>query len=327
MKPWRWFVGQVARLRRSIAGVAALRRRSADDAISTVDEPRTGPPEHWLEKVRLGAPGLLEPSFRQQRSPAEEPVSPHIAPPANDLESAGSEKTVLEDEELETEPTPRRREAALWQKAPLLRKVLRQERPPSVVETPLAPVADVTPIEPRPIDQPRDAPTAEPPSRRLELDEPETHEPDRSPTPPEVVELEAPAQRRPARVEQVPARGLQSTTNGDQLQHVAEEIRTERVWERAVPSPAPRSEPAVQHLPEPAVQRIQEPAVPRPTPHREPPVDPRPAQSRPAEPLSSVDVHPWPELPTPLDHPDTEVEAALRAWEHQQRLDREQTRL
>jgi hypothetical protein len=37
--------------------------------------------------------------------------------------------------------------------------------------------------------------------------------------------------------------------------------------------------------------------------------------------------HPWPELPPPLDQPDSEVEAALRAWEHQRRLDHEQTRL
>jgi len=32
-------------------------------------------------------------------------------------------------------------------------------------------------------------------------------------------------------------------------------------------------------------------------------------------------------LPPPPAEADTEVEAALRAWEHQRRLDREQTRL
>jgi hypothetical protein len=69
-----------------------------------------------------------------------------------------------------------------------------------------------------------------------------------------------------------------------------------------------------------------EPAVSRPVPRREPTEEPRPTQS-PAEPLTDVDVHPWPELPPPLDHDDSDVEAALRAWEHQQRLDREQTRL
>jgi hypothetical protein len=46
-----------------------------------------------------------------------------------------------------------------------------------------------------------------------------------------------------------------------------------------------------------------------------------------AEPLSEIGKHPWPELPPPLDQPDSEVEAALRAWEHQRRLDHEQTRL
>jgi hypothetical protein len=46
-----------------------------------------------------------------------------------------------------------------------------------------------------------------------------------------------------------------------------------------------------------------------------------------AEPLAAVDRHPWPELPPPIDHADGDVEATLRAWEHQQRIDHEQTRL
>jgi hypothetical protein len=41
----------------------------------------------------------------------------------------------------------------------------------------------------------------------------------------------------------------------------------------------------------------------------------------------TVDVNSWPELPPPLDHADDDVDVALRAWERQRRLDREQTRL
>ena len=63
MKTWRWFVGQVARLRRSIAGVfpLAVQRRQPAGDLDVPDEPAAGPPEHWLERVRRGAPGLLEP--------------------------------------------------------------------------------------------------------------------------------------------------------------------------------------------------------------------------------------------------------------------------
>lgn len=323
MKPWRWFVGQVARLRRTIAGVVELRRRPADDATSSVDEARAGPPEHWLEKVRRGAPGLLEPSLRQQRGSAEEPATNGVGPPGNDLESDSFEETGREDVEPKPSPAPRRR------MAPLLRKILRQqpEPPPNVDEAPLAPVTDVTPREPRPIDQPGDARPAEPPPRRLDPNGRETHEPDRSPAPHEVVELEAEVPARPQPAEQVPAPAPQPTKNGRHAEQVVEEIRTERVWERAVPSPAPRSEPAVQLLPEPAVQRLPEPAVPRPTPRREPPLERRPAEARPDEPFAAIEPHPWPDLPAPVDQPDTDVETALRAWEHQRRLDREQTRL
>jgi len=307
MKPWRWFVGQVARLRRSIAGVVALRRRPADD--DALDEARTGPPEHWLEKVRRGAPGLLEPSFRQQGRPEEEPGSTRVVRPESPVEPPPDRV----EEHLASKPTPvpRRR-----QKPPRLR-VFRRKPSPELVETPLARVADDTPNEPRPSSRAVDAPPFEPPSRRLPVAEPEPAEPERSPLPTEVVELEPPAQRRPAQVEQAAART--PTENGRQPEHVVEEIGTERVRERLVPAPAPRSEPAAHRLPEPAASR--------PTPRREPPVEPRPAGTHPPEPLTSVDVHPWPDLPAPLDHPDTEVEAALRAWEHQRRLDREQTRL
>jgi len=77
MKLWRWFVGQVARLRRSIAGVAASgwQPLHADDHVTSADEPAPGPPAHWVERVRRGAPGLLEPSLRRRGGSVEPPAA------------------------------------------------------------------------------------------------------------------------------------------------------------------------------------------------------------------------------------------------------------
>jgi hypothetical protein len=89
------------------------------------------------------------------------------------------------------------------------------------------------------------------------------------------------------------------------------------VWERAVPLPAPRRESNVERLREPA----------RRTSRQESSLELGPPRRSRAEPLSAGDIHPWPELPPSLDQPDSDVEAALRAWDHQRRLDHEQTRL
>jgi hypothetical protein len=45
------------------------------------------------------------------------------------------------------------------------------------------------------------------------------------------------------------------------------------------------------------------------------------------EQLSTVGSNQWPELPPPLEQAEDDVDAALRAWERQRRLDREQTQL
>jgi hypothetical protein len=54
---------------------------------------------------------------------------------------------------------------------------------------------------------------------------------------------------------------------------------------------------------------------------------PAPAFRSRNDPPPSLDGEPWPELPPPLDEADGEVDAAVRAWARQRRLDREQTRL
>src|SRR5262245_66375316 len=106
MKLWRWFVGQVARLRRSVVGVFASgwppHRR--DDRLAFADEPAR-PPAHWVERVRRGAPGLLEPSLRRRGGPVEPPPAERIALSQTEL---GPEPESLEEPEhgyVRTEPT------------------------------------------------------------------------------------------------------------------------------------------------------------------------------------------------------------------------------
>jgi hypothetical protein len=143
--------------------------------------------------------------------------------------------------------------------------------------------------------------------------------------PSEVVSFEAPVQPRAARVEQAESPAPPPETdvtrpaaNGAPHAELAVDgIKTDLLWEQADPWPSPAPIRGAERLPQPLVSR-------RPSPP-EPSV--APLTRRRAEPLSEAGVHPWPELPPPLDGPDSDVEAALREWEHQRRLDHEQTRL
>jgi hypothetical protein len=400
MKVWRWFVGQVTRLRRSIAGVLAPdaeRGGRADEHFASADEPAAGPPEHWVARVRRGAPGLLEPSLRRRGEPAEPPVADRVVRSQSELEPQPDSFEEPEREYVPPEPPvgPRRPEAPA--RAPLLRKVLRRRRSPTAVpraavDTTPAPTAERVSHElhaaTRQVGESADFPAAEPPFRRRPLDEtaptptrpspPVAGQPERSPRPTEVVELEAPAQRLAAQIErpgspdrpiragvarqspenasppvagqperssrptevvefEAPAQRLaarveragspdrqiragdarQSAENARRAELAVDEIGTDRVWERAVPPPAPRRESNVERLREPAP----------PTSRQESSLEPGPPRRGRAEPLSALDRHPWPELPPSLDQVDTDVEAALRAWDHQRRLDDEQTRL
>ena len=80
MKLWRWFVGQVARLRRSVVGVfgSGPQPHHAEDRLAA-DRLAPGPPAHWVERVRRGAPGLLEPSHRRRGGPVEPPPAKRVA--------------------------------------------------------------------------------------------------------------------------------------------------------------------------------------------------------------------------------------------------------
>jgi len=360
MKAWRLFVGQVARLRRSIADLLAPdaeQRERADEHIADAEEPAAGPPAHWVERVRQGAPGLLEPSLRRRG----EPVGPTAGRAVPLQTEPGPRPGSVEEPDrssLPPEPLvgPRRPEAQAPARRRLLRKVLRRELsvPPADVDASPAPTADDLPRElhaaTRRAGETAESPTREPPERRrLETPEspagkpadrrravdeseptparrsvPATDLAERSPQRSEVVEFEAPAPRQAAQVEPAerPVRPIRAdaarpAASVRQAELAVDEIGLDRLWEPAVPSPAPRHESNVERLREPAV----------PTSQREPAAEPGPAPRRRAEPLAAIEKHPWPELPPPLDEVDGDVDAALRAWEHQQRIDHEQTRL
>ena len=219
---------------------------------------------------------------------------------------------------------PRRREATVAR----LRNVLRR-KPPGLTPPSIAPPAagaDELPREPTRRESEHESLTSEaPPLRQRSLDKPDGDQPDRSSPLPAVVELEPPVQLKAARPEAATNPGPLSKTRTSshvssdslrQAEPAVGKVGTEHVWKRAAPAPTRESE----------AKSIVQPAAPRPVPQQEPNAELRLTPSR-AEPLTDVEVHPWPELPPPLDHDDSHVEAALRAAEHQRRLDREQTRL
>ena len=373
MKLWRWFVGQVARLRRSVVDVfgSGSQPHHAEDRLAA-DEHAPGPPADWVERVRRGAPGLLEPSLRRRGGPAESPPTRRVARSQTELDP---EPESLEEPEhgYRTEPTVADRRPLAPLRIPLLRRVLRRVSPPSPFKATPRPASEPVPHELEPaarlVDEPADSPAVEPeaslgldtatrrvepngsspaePGRRrlvgenmrsaasappvsdgLERsqappipDKPERLQREPEPEPAEVVAFEAPVQRRTSGSERAanpgPPREARLARPAATNVVQADLARDERALEPSMPSPAPRR----------AYERPLEPFLTPPSPPQESSVDPPSPPLRRAEPLSELAAHPWPELPPPLDQPDSDVEAALRAWEHQRRLDLEQTRL
>ena len=397
MRAWRWFVGQVVRLRRSIADLVAPDAEQlgrADEHIASADEPAAGPPAHWVERVRQGAPGLLEPSLRRRGEPARPTEAERAVPLETEPEPRPGSLEEPDRSYVPPEPLaePRRPEAKTPARSRLLRKVLRRERslPPTDVDASPAPTEDHIPrklhAERRRAGETAESLIREPPERRrLETSESPIREPperrrlespespirespewrrlqtsespapkpadrrgpvdETEPTPTrrsvrgtepaeqssqqsEVIEFEAPVQRQTAQVE--PAERLvrliradaarPSAASARQAEIAVDEIGPHRPWKTAEPAPAPRRESNIERLHEPTF-------LPASQQEPEPAAEPGPPPRRRAEPLAAIEKHPWPELPQPLDEPDGEVEAALRAWEHQQRIDNEQTRL
>jgi hypothetical protein len=404
MTSWTAFVGQVARLRRLIVLVLArarVRGRHVEHQPAPAGVPASGPPAHWVERVRQGAPGLLEPSLRSPGEPvrpAGEDIAlprPEVARPETvDEPEPEREPMAVAERELEPVPRPesanahvrtteevrgeqkaappevaarvrsaplrkvrRLRNAAVLRKPmarpkkPLLTRVLRRKQPPAVVppasvDPSATPPANDTPRElvaqpnPEPVQQQPDRPATALRFARHPVDEPEPRfvaapapvhdQPEVREHRSTVVEFEAPvAERRSARVEraaghfrrQTVSAARPATAEPAHAERPVEDIRDEQVAQRVLAPPPPR--------PTPNVERPRESAHRRPHGRSESSVR---APQAPGfrdhdDPLTAPDADPWPELPAPLDHADDDVGAALRAWQRQRRLDREQTQL
>jgi hypothetical protein len=376
MTSWTAFVGQVARLRRLIVRVfsrAARRSRHADEQPVVAHEPGPGPPAHWVERVRRGAPGLLEPSLRSRGEPVR-PVADDVAVPQAEGEADAESETELEPRphprgESEREYTPAEppamprptdapvrasslrkapllRKTPVVRKAPVLRRVLQRKQlssavlPAPVNPSPRPPPDDMAHelvARTKPVHQPPDPPAAAPhdarrpvdttepravPAARTVVDEPE-HRQHRS----NVVEFEAPVQRPSVRAERT-IRVDRPLMQGAAPPPAAEpfgaeplpgEVDTGRIRDAAV---APRS-PRVA----PDAGPVREPETRRQSARPDSPHEAAPAFRDRDEPPFAVDIDRWPELPRPPDQADDDVDAALRAWERQRRLDREQTQL
>jgi hypothetical protein len=332
-------VGQVARLRRAIVRVFARgvqRRRPADVGTVVADEPASGPPAHWVERVRRGAPGLLEPSLRRRGEPAGE-----LGRREHELKPDSSEEPERDYLPPQRPIDPQRPRARNG--TSLLRKLLRRKRarfavPAAPADASPAPTSDDMPRERRAptrrVRESADSPAGERPQRGREVEPmptrpspPVADQPGRSPSRSEVVEFELPTQQRTVRVERT-VRPDPSTTAGALRRPAAEPLHaeledgvdTKRMWERVVTHPAPRRESDAERTGAQPFQR----SVARLESSLE--AGPRFRSIR-DDPRSAVEVHPWPELPAPLDEAERDVDVAVRAWERQQRLDSEQTRL
>jgi hypothetical protein len=326
-----------------------------EEAFVQEEEPRAGgPPAHWVERVRRGAPGLLEPSFRSlgepvpptgedfARSEAEtevelQPVARKAAAPERD--GAAAEPAVVRQP-----PAPRAR-ATPSRRVSSLRKVVRRMRIPAArrtdaVDGPPPPTSDAAPVEvstaTNPATPPESSPVAGLRERPRAADEnrrtpvrAERPAPD-EPEPPQrttVVEFDAPRiPRRTVPAERsvrddavTPRAAAPDAMQNAPVERPFDDGVARRARERVVTAPAPRRATDVLRAPEPTPQRTLAPV--QPSFEAAPPLRGR------NDPPPTRDGNVWPELPPPLDEADSDVDATVRAWERQRRLDREQTRL
>jgi hypothetical protein len=292
------------RLRRSLlrllAWIVGRRRLRLEeyDALSFLDE---GPPQDWLERVRRGAPGLLEPSVHAHVQAVTEASSP-VAPP---------ERVGL------SEPLPPRAVG----KRPARRGVpARSPFSRSPVE---APDASRAPERPTPVEQP--TVVESPASQAMWSEQLALREPVVAPRPsdygaarpePESVLLELPAATEVEGLRPTSAPRLRPTTarRRSALELIRPVLSAHRRSNGAEQGGSIRVPPANQA---PSRTRPEEP-IRRAAP---------PARSAPATAYASPEPHPWPTLPAPRDALAGDADAATRLWARERRLEREQMSL
>jgi hypothetical protein len=277
MDVWTVIVGTFERLRRSLlrmfGRLVRRRRRFARleyDSSFTFEE--DVPPAHWVERVRQGAPGLLEPSLRRRAQPpaAKRRRSETVSPEAKQFPALGPSAKQF------------------------------QAREPGSPQTDQVPEVDTTPprrAEPGSPQATRRRPeTVSPPARQFQaLDVPEALA--------EAV-LERPLEYlepTPPRVARVRELDLRAGTRSERR------LRTSRTRSQPAGDRAP-VEPPSDAPPDAATEHSS--GAPSP--------DDRRLGSEP---------HPWPELPAPLVPQEPGLDLALRAWQRERRIEREQVAL
>lgn len=287
MDLWTAIVGTFERLRRSLLRIVDwfVRRRRGFvrveyDSSFTFEE--AGPPEHWVERVRQGAPGLLEPSLRQRARP-----------------------TKRKSERTETVLPEARREGT---------ETVLPEARQFPVETP----------------EPRQTETVLPEAKQFPLDTPEPGSPQANRVP----EVDVPPKQR-ARL-----RGLARAHSAEPVPEALAEAVLERPLEPAQPAPPrvarvraldarakTRTERRLGKTGKGSPSAERAPVEPPPDTQPERPTERAPDALSPDDRRLGSEPHPWPDLPPPFVPHETGLDLALRAWERERRLDREQAAL
>jgi hypothetical protein len=288
-----------------------------------------GPPPHWVERVLQGAPGLLEPSAREQ---VETPRPTHAGPVERSTmpfaQSIDEQRTATV-----TEPPRPVRLRRPWLSRPrTMREGPRVAAEPAAAEAPVDP--DPTARQALTVVRPRRRTTVTPDPTTPVPDPIVLH--DRPPTPPAppaatVVEQRSPSERpadtvvyatthvhaaSPARAPLALAVPLLAAPVPSLADRVMSPVR-EAVLDSIVPL---RSDGWL----EPVRVPLREASSSASTGSGAHSLDSRVSAEHAG---ASGFRHPWPELPPPVVQHDVDLDATLRAWDRERRLDREQAGL
>ncbi len=264
-----------------------------------------GPPPHWVERVLQGAPGLLEPSAREQVETAQTTRAPVELSPLPFAQSSIDEQrtaTVTEP------PRPARLRPPLVSRPRTMREGPRVAAEPSAAEAPVDPDPTahqaVTVVRPRRRTTVTPEPTTLPGPSVLH---------DRPPSPPVPPAATAVEQRTPS------ARTIDPVAPAPLRVPAASPVPATAAL-AVVISPVPE---VVAGLPATVVplRDFGSPAPPGPASRH---LHPRVSADHAGV---SGDRRPWPELPPPAVQHDVDLGATLRAWDRERRLDREQAGL
>jgi hypothetical protein len=308
---WRELARTFERLARALLRfLAGVARGTPRVPVHTVP----GPPPHWVERVRQGAPGLLEPPPREQVEVAERTTqsAPRPAVPRRAATVAQLRQSLQRLQRSLPRPVAPRAAAAATASHPpppaaadasVASPIVRRDPPPGHEPPPAAAAS----VETGPTERP--AASAVPARPRIEAARSRPAPVRRRPPAPVV-----PSTERPDRPVGAELRGDSPQGSAPRPKLVLPPVygpsaRPARTWPHA--DVALAASAAVAPLAQPDPGRPELALVRTPLTR--------------AEPAPVRD--PWPDLPAPVAHGDVDADAALRTWERGRRVEREQVRL